>query len=479
LPEINYHAPPTVSKLMQSEAFIRLIAGPVGSGKTTGLIFELMRRALMQSTCLDGLRHTRFVILRQTLQQLKQTVLKDIAHWFSGIARWKVSESTVYLHFGDVRSEWILMPLEEPEDRRRLLSMNVTGAMVSECIEIDHELMNDIAGRCGRFPLPTDGGCTWNGIVMDTNMPPEGTPWHRAMIEPAEDWEVYVQPGGLEPDAENLNWLLQTTETLKLPIDHPERLAAGRAYYERLARSNNLNWVKRYVHAQYGPDPEGTAVYSGSFRYPFHVVPALEPVPNRPLYVGQDFGRNPWSIIMQPDYMGRILCLQEVAGIDCGLRTHLRMNLRPALSDPRYSRLPVIVIGDPSGVAKSQYDEVNGFDVLKAEGFACIPAGTNDIDTRLRSVEYYLLQQRAGGPAMLFDAGRCPTLVQGMNGMYRYGRTAQDDSKPTPDKNGWSHVCDAHQYGTMATLGNTARHLARRMTGRSPRRPPMPAGAWT
>src|SRR5262245_52907378 len=138
--DINYHAPPTVSEFMNSDAFFRLIAGPVGSGKTTGLIFELMRRALMQGSSLDGYRYTRFALLRQTLQQLKQTVLKDISHWFSGIAHWKVSESTIYFNFGDVRSEWILLPLEEPEDRRRLLSMNLTGALVSECIEIDRDL---------------------------------------------------------------------------------------------------------------------------------------------------------------------------------------------------------------------------------------------------------------------------------------------------------------------------------------------------
>jgi hypothetical protein len=479
MPEINYHAPPTVSRLMTSDAFMRLIAGPVGSGKTTGLIFELMRRSLMQSTCLDGCRHTRWIILRQTLQQLKQTVLKDIAHWFSGIARWKVSESTIYFHFGDVRSEWILLPLEEPEDRRRVLSMNVTGAMISEAIEIDYELMNDIAGRCGRFPLPTDGGCTWYGMIGDTNMPPEGTPWHRAMSDPPPDWEVYRQPGGLDPEAENLDWLLQTADTLRLPLGHPDRLAQGRTYYERLARSSNLNWVKRYVHAEFGPDPEGTAVYSGSFRYPFHVVPGLEPLPNMPLYVGQDFGRNPWSVIMQPDLRGRILVLEEVAGTDTGLRVHLRNSLRPALAQPRYARCPVIVIGDPSGIAKSQYDEINAFDVLRQEGFAAVPAGTNDVDTRLKAVEFYLLQQRDGGAAMLFDGSRCPVLVQGMNGMYRFGRTALDDSKPRPDKNAWSHPCDAHQYGTMATLGNTAKSLARRLRGPSLRRPPMPAGAWT
>jgi hypothetical protein len=477
---INYHAPETVSRLMRSDAYIRLIAGPIGSGKTTGLIFELLRRALMQSTSLDGLRYTRFAIARQTLSQLKQTVLKDITYWLSGVARWKVSESTVYINFGDVRSEWILIPLEEPEDQRRLLSMQLTGAWLSEGIELARDLVDPIAARCGRFPGAGDGGATWNGVIIDTNMPPEGTPWHETMVMPPKDWEVFIQPGGLTPEAENLNWLLQTPETLKLPIDNPIRVAAGRRYYERAAQSRNENWVKRYVHAQFSPDPSGTAVFAGSFRYPFHTVDSLEPMNGMTLYVGQDFGRDPWSIICQMDMMGRFRALEEVRADDIGLRTHLRNNLRPALLNPRYKGMAVVVIGDPAGIAKSQYDEINAFDVLRQEGFSAIPAGANDLDSRLNAVEYYLLQQRAGGPAMVFDRKRCPTLVQAMNGQYRYSKTNLEVSKPMPDKNRWSHVSDALQYGAMGTMGNTARQVARLLRGtRSRTRQLVTAAGWT
>jgi hypothetical protein len=76
--EIIYDAPPTCADFMQSEAFIRLIAGPVGSGKTTACLFELFRRSCEQAPAPDGYRYTRFAILRQTLTQLKPTVLKDI-----------------------------------------------------------------------------------------------------------------------------------------------------------------------------------------------------------------------------------------------------------------------------------------------------------------------------------------------------------------------------------------------------------------
>jgi len=478
--DVDYHAPKTVSEFMQSDAFFRLIAGPVGSGKTTGCIFELMRRSLQQFPAPDGYRYTRWAVLRQTLGQLKHTVLKDISHWFSGIAHWKVSESTIHFNFGDVRSEWILLPLEEPEDRRRLLSMNLTGAFISECIEIDYELMSDVAGRCGRFPLPTDGGASFAGIIADTNMPSEGTAWHGAMVDPPTDMRVFIQPGGMEPNAENLNYLLQTPLTYKLPIDHPDRIAQGKLYYERLARSNNENWVKRYVHAQFGPDPSGTAVFAGSYRPSFHAVDNLEPVSNMPLYIGQDFGRDPWAVICQMDYRGRLLVLEEIASVDMGLIRHCREHLRPRLMHPRYAQLPAVIIGDPSGVAKSQYDEVNAFDILKNERFPAVPAGTNDPDTRLRSVESLLLQQRDGGPAIIFDKKRCPKLVAGMAGMYRYSKTPLDISRPLPDKNAWSHVADALQYACLGTQGNTARQIARTLRPKKASgRQPITASGWT
>lgn len=42
---IQFDAPPTCARMMKSEAFGRLLAGPVGSGKTTACLFELFRRA--------------------------------------------------------------------------------------------------------------------------------------------------------------------------------------------------------------------------------------------------------------------------------------------------------------------------------------------------------------------------------------------------------------------------------------------------
>src|SRR5260221_92836 len=106
MPSLNYSAPPTCARFMKSEAFGRLIAGPVGSGKTTAAVIELLRRSIAQSRAADGRRYTRHAIVRQTLKQLKDTVLKDCQNWLGGLGHWKVSENTFHVDFGDVRSEW-------------------------------------------------------------------------------------------------------------------------------------------------------------------------------------------------------------------------------------------------------------------------------------------------------------------------------------------------------------------------------------
>jgi len=476
--ELNYTAPKTVGAFMMSNAFIRGLLGPVGSGKTTGCIFELLRRACEQEPGEDGVRRTRFGLCRQTLSQLKQTVLRDIVYWFNDIAHWKVSDNTVYFHFLDVYSEWLLLPLETPEDQRRILSMNLTGAWLSEGIEIDFDLIGPIAGRCGRFPTGRDGAPTWHGLIIDSNMPTEGTPWHKAISIPDIDWTVHIQPGGREPEAENLPYLLQTPQTIKLPLDHPERIARGKLYYERLSRTRNTYWVRRYVDAQFGPDPTGSAVFGGSFRASFHTMPTLDPIRGKPVIVGQDLGRDPWSVLTQIDHMGRLLVLEEVEAFDIGLRQHLRQNLRPVLIKPCYQGLPVVIVYDPAGAAKSQYEEVNAQDVCRSEGFASMGAGSNDLDTRFQSVEYWLLQQRMGMGALLIDREKCPKLVEGMAGMYRYARTSLDVSKPQPDKNPWSHVCEALQYASMANQGGTALAIARKLAGRRPKAP-MGSKGWT
>jgi hypothetical protein len=138
---IVYTAPPTVAKFLTSPAFIRFIIGPIGSGKTTGVLIEILRRGIEQAKGPDGIRRTRWAIVRQTLSQLRMTILLDLLSWFRLFATYRVSEQLVILEFNDVRVEIYLIPLEEEEDQKRLLSMQLTAAAVNEFTEISPDLV--------------------------------------------------------------------------------------------------------------------------------------------------------------------------------------------------------------------------------------------------------------------------------------------------------------------------------------------------
>jgi hypothetical protein len=468
-----------------------------------------------QAPAADGKRYTRIAIIRQSLKDAKATVLKDVRGWFGSIADWRVSESTLYLEYGDVVSEWPFIPLDEPDDVKRLLSLQLTGAYVNECIETDINLLSDIAGRVGRYPANDQGVCSWSGIWADTNAPILNTPWANFLANPPPQWQVFHQPGGhTYPDpitglggAENLPHLNQTAETILLPEDDPKRIKQGRGYYERLLSVGSPDYIRRYVWSQFGRDPSGAAVFAESFKYDYHVhssgaidrntgmvTAPLEPVYSRMLVVGQDFGRSPWSLICQLDHSGRLLVLEEIpgrgpTGENVGLEQHAKQNLIPALLQPRYAGRPIGLVGDPSGQSKDSLFELNSFDLLKGCGLAAEPAPTNDLDPRLRAVESFFVRNIGGAPAILIDGARCPTLVAALNGQYKFATTLDQSGgmyvKSVPEKlHPWSDVADCLQYVCLVT-GNAGAYawvlgrIASTLRPRRPMRVAPSALAWT
>lgn len=463
---INYDAPPTIARFMQSAAEVRLLMGPYGSGKTTGCIMELIRRATMEHPNANGLRQTRFVVVRNTAQQLRQTVLEDIRKWLQPAFGYKVTDSTLQFDFrlGDgsrVKSDWLMIPLDKPEDQQRLLSLNITGAWISEFREIPLPIVQAVYGRCGRFVPLGVAKNAWSGLIAESNPPDEDSDWYNSMeIEVPPDWEVFKQPGGLDPHAEN---------RANLKTD----------YYEKLSRNNTPDWVDIHVHGKYGKSLSGEAVFRTSFKPGFHVTyETLKHIPSLPLMVAQDFGRTPAALITQVDNRGRLLVLRELTGIDMGIEQFTVTQSRPTLLN-EFTGMPSFVIADPAGRQKSQSNEDSPFDVMRRLGFNTYAAPTNDLDPRIRAVEQMLMRQVDGGPALLIDGGRCPQLVKSMKSMYKYKRKKAGDLEDLPVKDHpWSDLADCLQY---ACLGTTGSYTARVMSDSRPRarRPAASAAGWT
>lgn len=74
-------AGPIVKAFHESEAFVRGIRGPVGSSKSTACVVEILRRAQYQRRAPDGIRYSRWAIIRNSYPELKTTTVKTWADW--------------------------------------------------------------------------------------------------------------------------------------------------------------------------------------------------------------------------------------------------------------------------------------------------------------------------------------------------------------------------------------------------------------
>ena len=279
---VTYTAPATGAKFMLSDAKVRNITGPVGSGKSTVCLMEIFRRCSEMPKCKDGFRRSRWAIVRNTNQQLKSTTWKSWTQWFppGATGTWKESEKTFFLTVGDIKAEILFLPLDTPDDAQRLLSLELTGVFFNEAREIAPELFTAAFGRLGRYPskamMPKDTPY-WFGMIMDTN-PPSRDSWLYETFEEAkpEGWEIFKQPGGLDPGAENRENLPET-------------------YYEDMMNGATEDWIDVHVHGKYGRSLTGRPVYEKSFKRSFHVsTETLKQInsPEYPLIIGMDFGRD-------------------------------------------------------------------------------------------------------------------------------------------------------------------------------------------
>ena len=436
------------------------------SGKSMGALMELFRRMCEQEPDAKGIRPTRFAIVRNTAAQLRDTTLSDAQAYFGDFFHYKVTENTLKFRFSlpdgtRIESDWMLMPLERPEDQRKLLSLNLTAAWIEECREVPYDVVAAVRGRIGRYPAMARVPPTWQALLLVSNPWSESSPYHENFVlERPDAWGFFHQPGGLDPDAENVEYL-------------------PKGYYERLMEGTSDEWINVHVHSQFGDDQFGQAVYRSSFSRELHIREGLRHNPMIPLLVGIDFGRTPAAIVTQEDMHGTVLCLREITTEDMHLPAFLEKMLIPILKE-YYGSSRVFFVGDPAGNARTALSDENCFDVLKSYDLAAIPAPTNDPTSRINAVDKLLLRNNANGRALLVDPDTCPGLTRGFIRDYRFKKKRDGDLTPHPDKNDASHIHDALQY---AALGHQSHFVGKRILKKlqppAPRPQPFNAAAWT
>jgi len=436
--DISYTPTPTVTRFMQSDKKMRVIMGPVGSGKSVACCFEIIRRASQQKPNANGVRKTRCAVVRETVRQLSDTTIKTFLDWFPpGVCgHFMRTTKTYFFKVGDVECEIMFRALDDADDVANLNSLELTFAWFNECRDIHPDIVDAMSKRVGRFPSAKDGGATWHGMWADTNPPTMDTWWFYQMekIDPKDGvspnnngWDVFKQPSGRSPYAENI-----------------ENLPEG--YYDTQGRSEE--YVRVFIDGEYGLSLAGTPVFK-YFRPDYHMAKMpLKAITNgtRPIIVGMDLGLTPAAVIGQQDPRGRALVLAEAVSYDMGIQRFMRTVLKPLLYE-KFAGAPIIIVVDPAGTQRAQTDERSAVDIIKAEGFRVMPARTNNITPRIAAVDDYLMRQVDGDPGFLMDPS-CIRLKAALMGGYRFKKNG-DGLEKSGDAGKHSHIGDAISYLMM------------------------------
>lgn len=452
---------------------VAVIEGAVGSGKTTASCLRLCRHAYEQIPSPDGIGRTRFAIVRNTKPQLLDTTMVTWKHVFPENVYGPIEKMSQLWRFRPKGSPWpieaefIFRALDDPDDVANLLSLEVTGFYLNEVREADETIIGHLRARC-RY-RNEERAPTWRGWIGDTNS------WDidhwledRLVTNPREGWKHFRQPGGMEPNAENLENLEQTEETLKLPFTDPRRREQGRSYYRKLLVDYTKEEADIYVHALRAPTRTGKPIYT-EFNERQHCR-TFELSESLPLRIGMDFGRTPAAVVAQRDALGRWRVRYELCAFDMGLEK-FAPELKRFLHDkfPRGFEIEQFT-GDPSGDSEDAHDET-AFTILKAAGFTmATPAETNEPSLRVGAVQDMLRRSSAGEPCLLIHP-ECKILRRACIDGYHYRKlkVAGDRYADKPDKNRYSHAAEALQYLLLG--GGEGKALVRRTDRRGGQRP--------
>lgn len=448
--QIDYQAEPTAAKFHASQAFVRSIMGPIGSGKSVACTLEMFAKAIAQEPH-NRVRKSRWAAIRNTYPELKSTTIKTFEDWFpSDICRinWAppiTGHLKMPLPDGTtVEMEIMFLALDKPNDVKKLLSLELTGAWLNEVREIPKQILDGATGRVGRYPAKRRGGPTWSGIIMDTN-PPDDDHWYYTLAEEKKPhgFEFFQQPPALirledgsylpNPDAENV-------------INQP----LGYEYWLRQVWGKDQDWINVYIMGLYGSIHDGKPVY-GEYNDAVHCsIEPLELYRGIPIQIGWDYGLTPACIAGQLSSHGQLRILQEWTTEDMGIREFARDVVMPDLQNV-YQGISISSVGDPAGNQRSQTEAKSCMDILAEEGIRTegAPDASNDVIARLDSVRFYMKgMDREGSPAFIIDPA-CKTLRRGFNGGYKYERVqvvGEERYKEQPAKNKFSHPHDALQY---------------------------------
>jgi hypothetical protein len=436
--DMVYTPAPTVNNYMQDSTFVALIIGPIGSGKTLGSIQKWFLFAHLQEPDSSGWRRTRTVVVRNTSVELKDTTIKSFIEWFGDDLQMNWANLTAVYEdeIEKVKAEILFRALDKPQDMKKLLSLEITYAYLNELRELPPEALYNVTSRLGRYPSPTMGvGATCPCAWADTNAFDQEHWAYKLFIEDIpSNHKLFLQPpailddGSINPEAENLE---------NLPAE----------YYGEFMKGKPQDWIDVMAKVKFIPLKTGKPVYPeyNDRLHCFDEKDVRPPDKTIGIICGGENGRTSAVVFGQVDSVGRLVVFDEITSDDVGsaeFGTYVKQKIQS-----EYAEYKHMIWLDPAAGSRGQVTDHTQLKVWKNLGLNCSLAPTNKPDIVVEAVKVKLNTLIHGVPALIISS-KCKKLRKGLNGGYQYRRVNISGERyaEKPDKNEYSHVCNALEY---------------------------------
>lgn len=498
---IQYKASNTGAKFHQSQKIVRGFLGPVGNGKSVTCINEMHRVAVTQNPNSEGIRKTRWAVIRNTSIELRTTTLQTFRQWvpdeISTVVMHPMIKANVDYLLSDgtkVQAEFLFLALDKPDDVKKLLSLEITGAFINEAREIPYAVVKAARERIGRYPSQIDGyvdsgeykaprgddgeylPCTRKCLLMDTN-PPDDDHWWYQLAETgalrennteqsrkavSDIFDFFRGPSPLIKNGDSYD---------KNPLaENIKFLPGGYQYYLDMIAGNSSDHINVMVMGNYGTIKSGKPVYP-QYNDRLHCPDKpLGIITDLPIGLGWDFGLTPACTIGQMTETGQLRIIAELQAESMGARQFARDVVKPFIQKNFYGIEIAFSYGDPAGNNRGEGEGKTAIGILNDKfidmdgdivqpldmGFTTRPAPTNDPTKRIDAVSSFLSKLVDGGEPGFLLSKSCKFLRKGFIGGYHYQRVqvaGEERFKDKPNKNGCSHSHDSLQYMALGFVG--------------------------